>query len=113
MSTELSFKYHFYERFMEQVKLVHKTVSEVERDLGYPRNALKNYKYDVMPSGARLIELSHYFEVTPEYLIGVERPITGKLLESFFENLTPQQKANIYFIAQKWAGRYSSSGDCK
>ncbi|MCE2142273.1 helix-turn-helix domain-containing protein, partial [Streptococcus thermophilus] len=53
------------------MRLSKKSFNQVERDLGYPRNALHNYKNGVEPSGIRLIELAHYFGVTPEYLLGI------------------------------------------
>ncbi len=61
----------FYPRLEELIRLSKKSFNQVERDLGYPRNALHNYKNGVEPSGIRLIELAHYFGVTPEYLLGI------------------------------------------
>ena len=60
----------FSERLRVEVKKSGKSVNRIERELGYPRNALQNYKKGVNPSGIRLIELVKYFEVTPEYLLG-------------------------------------------
>ena len=43
--------------------------NQIERELGYTRNALANYKNGGVPSGIRLMELANYFKVLPDYLI--------------------------------------------
>ena len=40
----------FYPRLEELIRLSKKSFNQVERDLGYPRNALHNYKNGVEPS---------------------------------------------------------------
>ena len=63
--------YTFYNRLKMLSDYYDKSINEVEKDLNYPRNALHNYKGKRLPSGTRLIELSRYFNVSPEYLIGM------------------------------------------
>lgn len=60
----------FYEHLNEQIRYLGKNLNQVERELNYPRNALNNYKHGGEPSGRRLLDLSHYFGVSPEYLLG-------------------------------------------
>ncbi|WP_350356812.1 hypothetical protein ABLU29_00230 (plasmid) [Lactococcus lactis] len=40
----------FYQRLMRKVKQTGKYLNEIERDLGYPRNALSNYRMGSKPS---------------------------------------------------------------
>ncbi|MCT0016612.1 hypothetical protein EFE32_07115 [Lactococcus lactis subsp. lactis] len=63
----------FYKRPKEQAQLSHKLFNQIERDLGYSRNALHNYKVGRQPSGVWLIELANYFQMDPEFLIGKKR----------------------------------------
>jgi Helix-turn-helix. len=60
----------FYQRLKKLIDEKHKSFNLVEREMGYSRNALSNYKNYTIPSGIRLIELSDYFHVSPSYLIG-------------------------------------------
>ena len=39
-----------YSRLKLLIKEAHKSFNQVERELGYPRNTLKNYKYKKKPS---------------------------------------------------------------
>ncbi|MGL5898276.1 MAG: helix-turn-helix domain-containing protein [Lactobacillaceae bacterium] len=48
-----------------------KSTNQIERELGYPRNALHNYRTGSEPSATRLMELSQYFQLSPGYLMGV------------------------------------------
>lgn len=94
----------FYNRLIEQVQLKHKTVDEVERELGYCRNALNNYKCGRAPSTFRLIELSEYFKVTPEYLVGKESTIVSKsYAQHTFERLSEKEKLDMLSFCQNWA----------
>lgn len=61
-----------YLRLKELAQASEKSFNKIERELNYPRNALHNYKEGREPLGTRLIELAHYFGVTPEYLLGEE-----------------------------------------
>lgn len=60
----------FYDRLLEIISKSGRSCNFVERELGYPRNSLHNYRYGASPSAIRLIELSQYLGVYPEYLIG-------------------------------------------
>ena len=48
----------FYHRLKELVESSGKSANQIERELGYPRNSLNNYKLGGEPSGTRLIGLS-------------------------------------------------------
>lgn len=61
----------FYKRLKELAELSKKSFNEIERELGYSRNALNGYKLKRVPSAVRLLELANYFEVSPEYLMGL------------------------------------------
>lgn len=101
----MSDKTLFYDRLKEQIKLNRMSFNQVERDLGYPRNSLNNYKNGIDPSGKRLVELADYFNVSPQYLIG-KRDSTEKvsLLKEFCE-LQPNEKKELYSICQSWASK--------
>lgn len=61
----------FYFRLKMLCDNAGKSINEVEKELNYPRNALHNYKEGRIPSGLRLVELSEFFSVSPEYLLGL------------------------------------------
>ncbi|MCT0017762.1 XRE family transcriptional regulator [Lactococcus lactis subsp. lactis] len=92
----------FYDRLLEQTKLRNQSINQLERELGYPRNALHNYKLGRNPSASRLIELANYLKVSPEFLIGKNVSISEKNLEYFFNNLSTLQKKEILEISEKW-----------
>ncbi|MDR0318122.1 MAG: helix-turn-helix domain-containing protein [Lactococcus lactis] len=60
----------FYERLVELKEASGKSFNQIERELGYPRNALANYRFGRSPSAVRLIEISKFFKVSPGYLVG-------------------------------------------
>ena len=60
----------FYERLRYLIHEKGKSFNQIERELGYSRNALSNYKQNRIPSAIRLVQLSEYFGVSPEYLLG-------------------------------------------
>ena len=62
----------FYLRLVKLILAAGKSLNQVERELGLPRNALSNYKYRSEPGAYRLLMLAHYFGVSPEYLIDFE-----------------------------------------
>lgn len=93
----------FYNRLKEQIKLECKTFNRVERDLGYPRNSLNNYKQGIEPSGRRLLELANYFKVSPDYLIGDNDNSELDPLKEYFQSLGFKQKRKLYLICQVWA----------
>ena len=89
-------------RLEELIRISKKSFNHVERDLGYPRNALHNYKNGVEPSGIRLIELAHYFGVTPEYLLGINNDPQNNGTRIIFESLNDYQKKDLCIICQEW-----------
>lgn len=96
-------KFIFSQRLIQEIKKSGKSINCIERELGYPRNAIQNYKNGRNPSGNRLLELSRYFHVTPEYLIGIEEEKYSKSLIQSFEDLDYNQKLGIYQLSQIWA----------
>ncbi|WP_370524380.1 helix-turn-helix domain-containing protein [Lactococcus sp. S64] len=76
----------FYIRLKEQIKIRKTSFNQVERDLGYPRNSLNNYKNGTEPSGNRLVELAEYFMVSPRFLIGKEEEGQEQSFKEFFKN---------------------------
>ncbi|MCT1182738.1 XRE family transcriptional regulator [Lactococcus lactis] len=95
----------FYERLLKAVEQSGKSVNCIERELGYSRNELHNYKNGTAPSGSRLIELAQYFHLSPDYLIGKDDATDYICPESFFQKLNKEQKIKMLKIAQKWATR--------
>ncbi len=92
----------FYDRLCESAKQTGKSMNCIERELGYSRNALSNYKNGTEPSAIRLIELAHYFHLSPEYLIGKERGFVSTSPRSVFESLNNEQKLEMLNISQEW-----------
>lgn len=93
----------FYLHLKEQAMKKNKSLNQVERELGYPRNSLNNYKNGTEPSGDRLIELADYFMISPHYLIGKREIKDGVSLIESFQRLTFEQKSELYSICQSWA----------
>lgn len=92
----------FYERLLELMNSSHKSMNQIEKELGYPRNALHNYKTGREPSAVRLLELASYFEVEPEYLIGQDTTSRSKSIESIFNTLDFKQKKELIVLCQDW-----------
>lgn len=90
----------FYNRLEETLKIRYKSRNEVERDLGYPRNALSNYKYGKNPSATRLIELCDYLKVSPYYLLGLENKSVN--ITEIFEKFSTEQRLEMYKISNQW-----------
>lgn len=102
MNIEIS---DFYLRLKYLCEDKGKSINEIEKVLGYSRNVLHNYRYGSAPSGIRLIELSNYFGVTPEYLLGkgVESITPPTDMTLFFQLLNKEQKKELYQLSQKWS----------
>lgn len=62
----------FYKRVKKLGEDLGKSFNQIEKELGYSRNALSNYKTKTMPSAVRLLELAEYFDVSPRYLLGMD-----------------------------------------
>ncbi|WDA67257.1 helix-turn-helix transcriptional regulator [Lactococcus lactis] len=92
----------FYERLKGMIQQSGKSFNCIERELGYPRNALHNYKYNTAPTGKRLIELSQYFNVTPEFLLGDTEEELQDSPQNLFNHLNEEQKLELLKIVQKW-----------
>lgn len=98
---------NFYERLKELAEASNKSFNQVEKELGYSRNALSNYKNKTMPSAIRLLELAEYFDVTPQYLMGYDdihfkEKSKDSLAEFIFKNLSKNQKLEMYRLSQEW-----------
>lgn len=91
----------FYQRLNNCVKQTHKSYNQIERELGYPRNSLHNYKDSGEPSAMRLIEIAHYFDVSPEYLLGLTPDIISPVEHSFLR-LNDNEKKDMCMICHKW-----------
>lgn len=95
----------FYERLLQAIKQTGKSVNQIERELGYPRNSLHNYRNHTEPSGIRLIELSQYFQVSPAYLIGKTQNNSCIDLKNFFHHLNDEEKLKVLNLSQEWVYR--------
>lgn len=93
----------FYERLCKSAKQSGKSMNCIERELGYSRNSLNNYKNGTEPSATRLIELAQYFHVSPQYLIGKENEENLMSPRNFFKNLKDKQKLEMLNISQEWS----------
>jgi transcriptional regulator with XRE-family HTH domain len=92
----------FYKRFNELVRRSGKSMNQIERELGYSRNALHNYKEGSMPSGKRLIELANHFNVSPNYLIEGNSQSHPVSLPNLFGQLDTEQKYELATLCHKW-----------
>jgi transcriptional regulator with XRE-family HTH domain len=92
----------FYERLELLKKISKKSFNQIEKDLGYPRNALANYKNGTGVSGIRLVELANYFEVSPEYLLGVGDLDSTLMVNEIFEKLDHKHKKQMFILCEKW-----------
>ena len=92
----------FYERLLELVEKSGKSMNCVERELGYSRNALNNYKNGSEPSGSRLLEIAEYFRVDPDYLVGKLEKTDSFHIDQFFNHLSYEQKYQMLKVSQEW-----------
>lgn len=92
----------FYKRLSNAVLQSGKSMNSVERELGYSRNSLSNYKNGTEPSATRLIELSQYFNLSPSYLIGKEDENILVNPNLYFKSLKDEQKLEILKLSQDW-----------
>ncbi|MEY8539047.1 XRE family transcriptional regulator [Lactococcus muris] len=61
---------NFYERLQSLAKENNKSFNQIEKDLNYGKNTLYRYKVQ-NPTQERLLELSKYFNVSTDYLLGI------------------------------------------
>lgn len=92
----------FGERLSQVIKQSGKSSNQIEREMGYTRNALSAYRQGREPSGSRLVELAYYFQVSPEYLLGKTSRSIPLNPRSFFEQLNEEQKFEMMKIIQNW-----------
>ena len=92
----------FYRRLKDLIEKSGKSANQIERELGYPRNSLSNYKLGGEPSGIRLIVLSEYFNVSPKYLMGIIDEPNDSSAINLFKTLTQEEKKEMCLICQKW-----------
>lgn len=81
-----------YSRLKLLIKDAHKSFNQVERELGYPRNTLKNYKYKKKPNVGRVFEMANYFNVSIEFLLGIEEKDNKNSLAYRLEKLNREKK---------------------
>lgn len=102
----------FYERLIKECSKLKKSVNQVERELGLPRNSLHSYKKQRVPSGERLLEIGNYFGVTPEYLLGRDYPINENEqfstyeMNKVFKSLSFKNKIELCKICSVWMLSY-------
>ena len=93
----------FYERLMEAADTCGKSINCIERELGYPRNALYNYRNGTEPSATRLIEIAQYFGLSPEYLMGKVKSSSTSCPVNMFKQLPRPEKLKVLITAEDWA----------
>lgn len=93
----------FYSRLKQEIKKSRKSTNQIERELGYPRNALHNYKNGTEPSGTRLIEIAEYFHVSPKFLIGRTDISSEKSSIILFDHLDDVQKFKMLKLCHNWS----------
>ena len=81
-----------YSRLKLLIKDAHKSFNQVERELGYSRNTLKNFKYKNKPSVGRVFEMANYFNVSIEFLLGIEEKDNKNSLAYRLEKLNREKK---------------------
>ncbi|WP_416434798.1 XRE family transcriptional regulator [Lactococcus lactis] len=81
-----------YSRLKLLIKDAHKSFNQVERELGYPRNTLKNYKYKKKTSVGRVFEMANYFNVSIEFLLEIEEKDNKNSLAYRLEKLNREKK---------------------
>lgn len=85
---------------LNQLSLKSRSLNQLERELGLPRNAINNYKNGGVPSVERVFKISKYFNVSMEYLIGQEKYYST--VEEYFNQLSSESKMEIFNLCNKW-----------
>lgn len=93
----------FYSRLKQEIKKSRKSTNQIERELGYSRNALHNYKNGTEPSGTRLIEIAEYFHVSPKFLIGKTDISSENNPIILFDQLSDIQKYEMLKLCHTWS----------
>lgn len=98
---------NFYQRLRYLSELAQKSLNQIERELGYPRNALNNYKQTHHePSATRLVELANYFGVTPEYMLGEGAMFRRVSSLSVFNSLSIEEKKAMCVLCYDWLSTF-------
>ncbi|MDG4983872.1 helix-turn-helix domain-containing protein [Lactococcus lactis] len=93
----------FYSRLKQEIKKSRKSTNQIERELGYSRNSLHNYKNGTEPSGTRLIEIAEYFHVSPKFLIGKTDISSENSPIILFDQLDDVQKFEMLKLCHNWS----------
>lgn len=101
----------FYERLQSLAKENNKSFSQIEKDLGYSKNSLYNYKTK-MPTADNITRLANYFNVSTDYLLGntTARDYDSARLDQSIENsksfdgspLDPEDKQIIHNLIKEY-----------
>ena len=104
----------FYERLSQLNQLHGKSFNQVERELGLPRNSLNNYRYGKTPSAKRLLELAHYYDVLPNYLMGETNMMNDEAkMKEFYQSLSYHQRMEMLKLCQDWFMTQTNSRTAK
>lgn len=78
---------NFFETLQALKEESGKSMNQIERELGYPRNTLSSFKRQ-KPSVTRLEEIAKYFNVSTDYLLGntTAKDYDSKRLDESIEN---------------------------
>lgn len=93
------------------VNTSHKSFNQVERELGYPRNALANYRLGKEPSARRLAQIADYFDVPIEYLLCESQAQSYHKIQLLFNHLNFEQKQNLLNDFQKQLTNFQKNGN--
>ncbi|TNU78176.1 helix-turn-helix domain-containing protein [Lactococcus lactis] len=91
----------FYQRLNKFVKQSGKSFNHVEKELGFPRNLLKNYQNVTEPSGFRLMEIAQYFGISSDYLMGRTNNPCIDHVTSTLKGLSEEEKLEMLSLAQQ------------
>jgi transcriptional regulator with XRE-family HTH domain len=92
----------FFDRVKQLSKAQNKSINQVEKELGYPRNSLNGYKGDRSPSAQRLLEISDYFGVSPYYLMGYAEFNNRNFVELYLRFLTSKQREELFHLCKQY-----------
>lgn len=97
---------NFYERLQKLTKENGKSFNQVEKDLGYSKNSMYQYK-KTNPSNEKLRLLADYFNVSTDYLIGRTDKKIETLTPEFSviqrraKELTPEQQRELIDLMER------------
>ena len=95
----------FYDRLKSLIEEKNKSFNQVERELGYPKNALNDYKKGKIPSAKRAAEIAEYFGVTTDYLLddteNQEQTYEYSVIQRRAKEMTPEQQRELLSLMEK------------